>query len=77
MIVSLFKLNKEEAGEFFGCADPSMGKELINYGFIVGVKVKIISKNNAGLVVDILDSYYSLNRILAEVILVRVDNNGS
>ena len=59
-------------GEFcyLGCADEKMSKRLVSFGFIVGVKLKVVGRMKSGFVVDVLGSKFAINSKLASAIIL-------
>ena len=71
MITSLFELDINSTGVYVGCEDKKLEKDLYSYGFIFGIKVRLVSKSRHGVVVEVLDGCYSINKNTAKIIKVK------
>ena len=73
MIVNLYDVKRNQTGKYIYCKDNNKGKELVAYGFFVGVEIDVVSRTKQGVVVRVLDGLFSLNKYLAEKIMVEVE----
>ena len=75
--VFIMKLSEAKAcGKylFLGCLDDNISERLFSYGFFVGVEVVILTMGKFGYVVDCLGTKYTINKSLAEVVLLKSVN---
>ena len=73
MIKKLYNMSVNSKGVFVGCENKEKQKLLFSYGFICGCEVLLIAKNKIMVVVEVLDSTYSISKNLASEILIKVE----
>ena len=56
---------------FLGCMDNEIRERLVSYGFFIGVEVVVLTMGKFGYVVDCLGTKYTINRSLADVLLLK------